>query len=333
VTCLRSRLLSLPTNASDAAGTTLWEPVEPGYHASGRSVDEIWQPTQRLLAQAVAFWLSPDIRGSFIALAAFFAGVVLIEPRFGRDPRRYLSTHFRTDAVYMIFTVGGLYTLLVWRPVFLVLDASVRHYAPFLPLRLLDDLPGMAQFVLFLVAVDLVRYWKHRWMHASRVLWAFHSVHHTQQELTFLTSYRFHILDMLLDSAISFVISQFLGIPPTLWVPATVVLIWYQSLQHSDLDWSYGKLDRVLVSPRFHSVHHSTDPRHYGKNFGLLLSLWDTLFGTADAHPRRPTAYGVPGLNSRESFLAQLVFPFRMLTTTHSRQSGVDRRDPGVPAA
>ena len=280
----------------------------------------------------MAFWSSPDIRGTFIALAVFFLGAVLVEARFGRNPRRYLSTNFRTDAVYMVFTVSGLYALLIWRPVFLVLDASVRRYAPFLPLDLLDGLPGMVRFALFLIAVDLARYWKHRWMHANRFLWAFHSVHHTQEELTFLTSYRFHILDMLLDSAISFAISLLLGIPPTLWVPATVVLIWYQSLQHSDFDWSYGRLDRVLVGPRFHSVHHSTEPRHYEKNFGLILSLWDTLFGTADADPRRPSAYGIPGLHGRESFLSQLVFPFRMLATTRWRQRRAGHRHPGVQA-
>jgi len=292
-------------------------------------MDEFLRSIESLGARAVALWLSPDISGTLIGLAVFWLAVVVIEPRLGRDRRRYLSKHFWTDSLYMIFTVSGIYALLVWKPVLLALQASARRL-PFLPLNLLDGLPGVVTFAVFLLVVDFVRYWKHRWMHASPFLWAFHSIHHTQEDLTFMTSYRFHVLDMVLDSVVSFTIGLIVGIPPALWLPATVVLIWYQSLQHSDLDWSYGKLDRVLVSPRFHSVHHSTEPRQYGHNFGLLLSLWDTLFGTADPDPRRPAVYGVAGLTVRESFLSQLVLPFRILANARSRHAGPRADDSGI---
>jgi sterol desaturase/sphingolipid hydroxylase (fatty acid hydroxylase superfamily) len=298
----------------------------------GQSMDNLWQALQRLLERVLAFWLSADILGTLIGLAVFAVAVVLLEAGLGRDPRRYLSPHFRTDTLYMIFAVSGVYAFLVWRPVLHAFQAGIRHI-PFLPLNLLEGLPEAVQFAGFLLVVDFVRYWKHRWMHASGFLWAFHSVHHTQEQLTFMTSYRFHVLDLLLDSAISFAIGLLLGVPASLWLPATLILIWYQSLQHSDLNWSYGALDRVLVSPRFHSVHHSVDPQHYGSNFGMLLSLWDTLFGTAVPNPRRPSAYGVSGLHVEESFLSQLVLPFRILATTRSRPARTGPRGRGAPVS
>jgi sterol desaturase/sphingolipid hydroxylase (fatty acid hydroxylase superfamily) len=43
----------------------------------------------------------------------------------------------------------------------------------------------------------------------------------------------------------------------------------------------FGDLVRyVLVTPQFHRVHHSIEPRHRDRNFGLTFSIWDHLFGT-----------------------------------------------------
>jgi sterol desaturase/sphingolipid hydroxylase (fatty acid hydroxylase superfamily) len=82
-------------------------------------------------------------------------------------------------------------------------------------------------------------------------------------------------------------------------------------LAHSGLGWGYGPLDTLIVSPRFHRVHHSTDPAHYERNFGMTYSFWDRWFGTAAQ--ARPTAFGTPELQVPESFLRQLAFPFLYL--------------------
>jgi sterol desaturase/sphingolipid hydroxylase (fatty acid hydroxylase superfamily) len=275
-------------------------------------MSNMWRFLERLAAKATGFWLSSEVVGTVVGLAVFAAFALVLEARAGRDwRRRYLSARFRTDLTYMLFTVSGLYTVLCWKPLSDVLEVVVRDYAPSFRLSLLGNVPTALHFALFTVMVDFARYWKHRWTHASPYLWRFHSIHHTQQELTFLTTYRFHALDLLLDNVITFTLALLFGMPIALWLPVSLAFSWYAWLQHSDLDWSYGKLDQVLVSPRFHSVHHSTAPEHSDRHFGLVLSLWDRLFGTAVREPRRPTAYGVLGLRMPESFLAQLAFPFR----------------------
>jgi sterol desaturase/sphingolipid hydroxylase (fatty acid hydroxylase superfamily) len=278
------------------------------------SVSEPWALLERLAAKATRYWFSGEVLGVVAGLAVFAVFALVLEARAGRDTRRrYLSPSFRTDATYMLFAVSGLYTFLCWKPVYNVLETVTRDYTPVLRLDLFMGLPTVLHFAVFTVMVDFVRYWKHRWMHSNPYLWAFHSVHHTQQELTFLTTYRSHVVDLLLDNAITFGLALLFGMPATLWLSLSLAGAWLAWMQHSDLDWSYGKLDRVLVSPRFHSVHHSTSPEHYDRHFGFLMSVWDRLFGTAEAEPRRPAAYGVPGLRMSESFLAQLVFPFREL--------------------
>jgi sterol desaturase/sphingolipid hydroxylase (fatty acid hydroxylase superfamily) len=69
----------------------------------------------------------------------------------------------------------------------------------------------------------------------------------------------------------------------------------------------------VLVSPRFHRLHHSAEPDHRERNFGMTYSFWDRLFGTADARADEPRAYGLPDVPLPHSFLRQLAFPFVFL--------------------
>jgi sterol desaturase/sphingolipid hydroxylase (fatty acid hydroxylase superfamily) len=59
-----------------------------------------------------------------------------------------------------------------------------------------------------------------------------------------------------------------------------------ESLQHANLRLSFGRVgERLWVSPRFHRLHHSIS-HGFGHNFGVLLPLWDTLFGTANFEVR-----------------------------------------------
>jgi len=168
-----------------------------------------------------------------------------------------------------------------------------------------------------------VLYWTHRWMHRSRWLWAFHSVHHSQQELTALANFRFHVVDVFVRGLAQFVPGLLLGVPARVWLPAVWIQVALDCLAHSGLGWGYGPLGAVVVSPGFHRVHHSADPGHYNTNFGMTYSFWDRLFGTSAPRAEAPSRYGVPGLGVPESFTRQLAFPFLFLA------GAVGSRDPG----
>jgi sterol desaturase/sphingolipid hydroxylase (fatty acid hydroxylase superfamily) len=58
-------------------------------------------------------------------------------------------------------------------------------------------------------------------------------------------------------------------------------LLMMDFVRHTHYKISFGALDNYILSPHWHQLHHSADPRHYDKNFGLLLSVWDRMFGTA----------------------------------------------------
>jgi sterol desaturase/sphingolipid hydroxylase (fatty acid hydroxylase superfamily) len=248
----------------------------------------------------------------YVALTAFFAAMVLLDLRAGRSLKRYLSAGFATDIVYALMIVGGIYGL-AQQPVVSWLDSRLRLNASFLYLDLMRGLPEPVQLLAFLLAVDFCRYWKHRCLHAVPVLWVFHSIHHGPRQLTFLTNYRLHLVEVVLDGVVTLAPVVLLGTPPHLWLPVASLLLWYTSLHHCDLDWGYGWLDHVLVSPRYHSRHHSGDPADHGSNFAAAFSVWDSLFGTARRADGRPARYGLPDLAVPEGIARQFFFPFRQI--------------------
>ena len=151
--------------------------------------------------------------------------------------------------------------------------------------------------------------WLHRLTHAVPTLWSFHKVHHSQEEMTVLTNYRRHPVDELFMRLISFWVFVVTGNAVMTWalldVSVNVILL----LQHSGLTWTYGKGERVFISPRMHGLHHSTDPAHFNRNFGMLFSIWDYMFGTAVAQGTVEATGVIPPMP--ESLWRQSVDPFR----------------------
>jgi len=286
-------------------------------------MDQATDTVRWALGRAASIWLSPQVAGS--ALAVVVVLLVAVRARFGPGEwtRRLRTSAVRTDAAYAIFYAGGFYAFVVAGPAYRFLTALVERHAPGLQLHLLSHLPAWAQFVVASVTMDGVLYWTHRLMHRSRWLWAFHSVHHSQQELTALSNFRFHAGDVFVRGLAQFVPGLLLGVPTRVWLPIVWLQVALDCLAHSGLGWGYGPLGAVVVSPGFHRVHHSADPQHYNTNFGMTYSFWDRLFGTSAPRSEAPARYGVPGLGVPESFTRQLAFPFLFLA------GAVRSRDPG----
>jgi sterol desaturase/sphingolipid hydroxylase (fatty acid hydroxylase superfamily) len=146
---------------------------------------------------------------------------------------------------------------------------------------------------VFLVK-DFSHYWGHRAFH-SRYLWAFHKVHHSAPVLVPATASRVHFLEEVVEKLTDIIcVGAFAGVfwyacggeisRYTLFGVTYMVFIFNSlaaNLRHSHVWLSFGPvLERVLSSPAQHQIHHSDAPRHFNKNFGINLSLWDWMFGT-----------------------------------------------------
>ena len=154
----------------------------------------------------------------------------------------------------------------------------------------------VALYVLLTVLMsDLFYYISHRLTHRIPFLWEFHKVHHSGKSLTPLTVYRIHPLDMWFNqcfrnSGIGLVSGLFFYFYPSHWslfVIAGTATSYYlvhvllKNLQHSHIWISFGKFfEHIFISPAQHQIHHSTNPKHFDKNYGSLFSLWDWMFGS-----------------------------------------------------
>ena len=159
---------------------------------------------------------------------------------------------------------------------------------------------GSVHVILFvlisMLAYDFADYLQHRLQHAAPVLWEFHKVHHSAEALTPVTAVRVHPLAALFGSAVistilglvqgSFVFISDVEIPSTVLFGTNASLVLYYTigaghLQHSHIWFIFPEpLRKHLVSPALHIIHHSRDPKHYGKNFGFLFAWWDRIGGS-----------------------------------------------------
>ena len=266
---------------------------------------------QTFVTEAVRVMFGSEQRLWLIALVLVVT-LLSLHGRLRSMRERKALRSLATDFIYASFYILGIYGFLIIGPVFRGVESVMRRWAPFLELNLLAALHPLAQLLVAFVVVDGFAYGAHRLAHA-RLLWPFHSIHHTQRELSPLTNYRFHFVDIAwmtgARAAAAFLLGLY-GLQKPLLLPLALVPPMLELLAHSGFSWSYGPLGRVLVSPRFHAVHHSADEAHYDRNYGLMFSFWDDLFRSSERKAAMPSAYGVRDLDLPESFSRQQLAPF-----------------------
>ncbi|MES2886459.1 MAG: sterol desaturase family protein [Pseudomonadota bacterium] len=150
-------------------------------------------------------------------------------------------------------------------------------------------------FLAYLLVFDFVDYWLHRAQHQWHWWWGLHALHHSQRQMTLWSDNRNHLLDDLIRDSVFVLLARWIGIPPGQFVALVACSQLVESLSHANLRLWFGSVfERVLVSPRFHRLHHSIGLGHEsngqgslgGHNFAVLFPVWDVLFGTANFEQR-----------------------------------------------
>jgi len=152
---------------------------------------------------------------------------------------------------------------------------------------------GIALWVTAALAWDFCYYWFHRFSHEISVLWAAHAVHHQSEDYNLSTALR-QTSTGFLFGWIFYVPLFVIGFPLEVLVTVNAVSLIYQFWVHTQFVRRMGVLDRILVTPSNHRVHHAQNERYIDKNYGGILILWDRLFGTfEDERDDEPVIFGV----------------------------------------
>jgi sterol desaturase/sphingolipid hydroxylase (fatty acid hydroxylase superfamily) len=174
----------------------------------------------------------------------------------------------------------------------------------------LAALPLVVQMIIFLVGEDIILYWAHRWFHGRR-MWKYHAVHHSSEELEWISAARFHPMELFLRSVAADVIMLLIGISPNVLVVLGPLTVAHSAFVHANLDWTLGPFKYVIAGPVFHRWHHTAADRGGEKNFASTFPILDMIFGTFHMpEGELPDRYGVGEREYPTSFTAQLVHPF-----------------------
>jgi sterol desaturase/sphingolipid hydroxylase (fatty acid hydroxylase superfamily) len=208
----------------------------------------------------------------------------------------------RVDVVYVLFHRLGVFRVLMFFALEPPIDAllgwvrvqgfdGVHLDELMAPLWLGVTDTAWASLLLYIVVFDFLSYWIHRAQHWSDRWWALHAVHHSQQQMTRWSDDRNHLLDSVIHDVIVVIVARLIGVPPGQFVAVVALSRLIESFSHANTRLSFGPvLERVLVGPRFHRLHHGVGVGHEsngpgtlgGCNFSVLFPVWDMLFGTAD---------------------------------------------------
>jgi|GEM_PF-931067 len=178
-------------------------------------------------------------------------------------------------------------------------------------LNLAVNLPHFVQFLLYILLADFLAYWFHRIAHTTTALWELHKFHHSATSMNFITAHRNHPLEVAMQLPLRAIPIIALGPSVEEYLLYTALHHFVILLQHSNFNFSFGWLDHVFVSPRFHLVHHSSKPVHFDQNYGVVFSFWDDIFRSRYKGDDFDPEYGVTdNYFNNKGFVSDINVPF-----------------------
>jgi len=177
-------------------------------------------------------------------------------------------------------------------------------------------LPGWAQFMVGFLLLDLSFYYWHLSNHKVPFLWRFHNVHHIDPALDVSTGFRFHFGEVLFSTLFRVAQVSLIGMSLATFTAYELVFQCETLFHHSNLRLPIRLerlLNKVLVTPRMHGIHHSQVRRETNSNYGVVFPWWDRLHRTLGLNvPQRKIEIGIAGYSSLQSnrLWRALLMPF-----------------------
>lgn len=142
--------------------------------------------------------------------------------------------------------------------------------------------------------VEFAYYWFHRASHRVRWMWASHSVHHSAEQLTLLSSFRLSWTSLISAGWLFYAPLVLAGFDPRLVLGLLVFNLRFQTFLHTELIGRLGPFEWVFNTPAHHRLHHASNAAYIDRNYGGVLIVFDRLFGTlATERSEEPIRYGL----------------------------------------
>jgi 3-mercaptopyruvate sulfurtransferase SseA/sterol desaturase/sphingolipid hydroxylase (fatty acid hydroxylase superfamily) len=255
---------------------------------------------------------------ALVLISAFVALLEFLIPK--RKEQRQLRDRLLSDFVHLAFNGHFLGVILfgiatTW--VLPHLDAWLASvgWTEVLYRNAAASWPMWAQIIVAILVIDFIQWAIHNLLHRVSFLWEFHKTHHSiiDGEMDWIVSFRFQWVEVLVYRSLLYLPLAFFGFSETAVLVHAIFGTLIGHLNHANLDLDWGPLRYVLNSPNMHIWHHDYDgDTETTVNFGIILSTWDWIFGTAKMPDRPPARLGFAGVETfPTNFFSQSIWPLQ----------------------
>lgn len=253
---------------------------------------------------SVADWLMDNI--AYLVVASVLTAVVLdvsLGSRRQRDRATWAAIRTSVFAGFSYAVAKGIVSKVLMFAV--ALEVHDRYGIFELPVSV-----WWTWVVLFL-SRDFVYYWVHRAEHRFAGLWAAHMIHHSSREFSFTTAVRMPWMEALYKPVL-YLWAPLFGFHPAAAAVYGGLVLMAGQVQHTEFWGRNPTLEKVLVTPSVHRVHHGSNPQYLDKNYGSILTIWDHVFGTFEPEVEE-VRYGLTGDKSVQNVREALVGGYNTL--------------------
>ena len=149
-------------------------------------------------------------------------------------------------------------------------------------------------YVIAFVALDFSGYWIHRIQHVTNFFWNGHIIHHSSEEFNLACALRQSISGIVKLFIIFLFPAALLGVPEIVIAIVAPLHLFAQFWYHTQHIKKMGFLEKIIVTPSHHRIHHAINPEYIDKNYSQIFIFWDKLFGTFQPElPDVPAVYGI----------------------------------------
>ena len=153
---------------------------------------------------------------------------------------------------------------------------------------------GWITYLVAFLALDFAGYWTHRISHEYNVFWNNHIIHHSSEEFNLACALRQSISSIVKIFAIFLIPAAILGVPDQVIAVIAPLHLFAQFWYHTRHINKMGWLEKIIVTPSHHRVHHALNKEYLDKNYGQIFIFWDKWFGTYQEElPSVPPVYGI----------------------------------------
>jgi alkylglycerol monooxygenase len=149
-------------------------------------------------------------------------------------------------------------------------------------------------YAIAFIVIDFYGYWTHRWSHQINIFWNKHAIHHSSEEFNLACALRQSISSFVNLFTFLLLPAAFFGVPSIVIATILPIHLFLQFWYHTKHIGKMGFLEKIIVTPSHHRVHHAINKEYLDKNHGQIFIIWDKLFGTFQEElDAVPAVYGI----------------------------------------